>query len=1849
MEKFQNQTVEGNEKAIKIGNKAVNGSVPLVWFTSNEIAPSNTLSVSDVSHLIPENVVGSIEVDNICFADELGMLRKLNGSSSFKSNDITVSNIFINKRSYTQEQDLDSLESLNFAHHYYLSRYFIAGPKEYYTSSFRDYLNPDKLVGLNIKVTNADGSEYVDVNKNSKKYRILLEPFKTETNQSGDVIPYRIIVLFDNDKPINVRLNYDKVQCDQDGLIYNQEINYTETVNSVPIFTEKPEESFVIDKNYFNENIFSVSKINQKHSDVFLDKFDDDGYQVFVPSKAIQDNRTYEVFNWRLIAKTKSSVVLNEEDFPENNDLRNYRSIKAGVLYSSSFSSSILNPYVFYRLENSPFNLSKFTFNNPIANSSLDKSKRDYWLVDLESDDLSQFDILVFTPNFELNSNHQMVLNRFVQGNGSLIIDLSRSQSGAPALANLSTGGSVSMQNVARNSESVILDVEKNGGWTISSDIFEKDYYDIHGSSKLNNGNYKTTKYFDNSSPTLPSGYENSYFIKHDGKATGVHITTSPSGDRIVGGNIFATSFPFLTYCNNIYSRSNSDLITSNNNGDTSIDNGSGNVFSAVIEGPFKALYNMVCYTLYSQELIKGSRVDFRSPLYNYVSDWRSSWVMDSNVILDREKSEYFSPVSVSADTTVYARDLLRDENVDSSISNFYKNELSKFLTDKQKARLGSIDSSQIDFYIEVTNPDVKLYNSSVSQRVANNSINGLSSSYYLYSISSANDKLFAYTQTISPELNIPDNIGPYVMMEKPISSSDSRMINDFIDRNAAFKNYKFSLETYYNYFSGSDTPQTFTAYNNGVVKATLSNILVEGGYYAPVDPIREEYTDNEEYQEKVYPAPIKCSNFQSAIDDVGLFRSTSTTEPTNVFPYTGDISLGNTTKLWRHDITDGSTQTNRGAYATYIQFTLWTYRNYWRDKGDDRNYYPYSLDQNYGSLTAAGVRKFQQAEGLRYIDGRVDSETKWYLAKFWKKVYDERRDIWNASMPFEGNRYITAAKDAVVAAEIGSKTYKKTTFSGAVGPKNARDVIFFELPSSLAGVQKIIIEADTSWSAFEVTRYGRTTDQSKAHQLKNAQNSGATIDSSGNIEINLGTVYPNEDNGRYMWIELNGFKIANHGNAEGFAIKSIKAKGFTFESATQEVTKEREIEQPDVWVPRIDRKDGIVEIVFTDFPVNVDPSTKSLVTLNSTESYRKLLSNSGTAYISSVSVDGGKTYTFTPGDYPISEILSGTNFTYVDNNVTLSLSEGGLSRYRLSSYVMDSVYNLDDNVLIWDLETGGESPVSMTSPEVSILSLTNIFTYETSSTYYADSQVVRAGPVELTSGFNLMNPDGLRVGTSDKDIINVNDGILLLCDNNNEPYGFPSRELINSSLNNINPNLDTEVDTRFGFFSVINTSPTEDGFIYGFYDNSTKDFIGTVISYIELMRRNQSGENVYIGVLAYDADGNTANTDYIGPSKDMTFTPVVLPMKYVAPVYSVSYGSRSAIKVNNISGSLSKFDAWQLPVTSGSFSKTITIQASEKILDWKKNYVGQDTVAFYETSRSYLNNWSDIYGYGSYDVVNENPVILDNEKISLRNTPLLSWNYKTDYLNSNFGIVKPIVKVYFRNSLTGDWDLVPEYNIRNIDCESGVIDFVPRSMPSVQSDIRVDYSVRSKDILLRQVDGSEIPLNPFLNDIDYTRPLYIYILPRKIYSLDSSSGSFKLIEDYESLNSVNFTYETDIFNKQLSSYNPYALPIAVISTNGNPRSKIPPYRDVRTRGGGIVDDVSIIELMNNNSSVLYNWDVYPPSSMTYPNGGYIVIKIPRAVEDNFLDKSEVYDIIRSNLTAGVAFDLQDEDGNSWS
>ena len=199
--------------------------------------------------------------------------------------------------------------------------------------------------------------------------------------------------------------------------------------------------------------------------------------------------------------------------------------------------------------------------------------------------------------------------------------------------------------------------------------------------------------------------------------------------------------------------------------------------------------------------------------------------------------------------------------------------------------------------------------------------------------------------------------------------------------------------------------------------------------------------------------------------------------------------------------------------------------------------------------------------------------------------------------------------------------------------------------------------------------------------------------------------------------------------------------------------------------------------------------------------------------------------------------------------------------------------------------------------------------------------------------------------------------------------------------------------------------------------------------------------------------------------------------------------------------------------------------------------------------------------------------------------------------------------------------------------------------------------------VWIYQVEGEEVPLNPFLNydKIDENKPLYIYLMPTKIDVLSKpvhimyegpgnqpSINKKIAVSEYANSYPVHFTFDKNMFNKLSHRYDPIALPIGVVYITNSDQNSSVNINDVRVKGGGVVSDVTSYSELRQINGVNSYWDIYSMNPTTYPKGGYVIIRIPDAVKDNFKSIEEIYDIVNRNITAGVGFEIQNLDGVAW-
>lgn len=243
-------------------------------------------------------------------------------------------------------------------------------------------------------------------------------------------------------------------------------------------------------------------------------------------------------------------------------------------------------------------------------------------------------------------------------------------------------------------------------------------------------------------------------------------------------------------------------------------------------------------------------------------------------------------------------------------------------------------------------------------------------------------------------------------------------------------------------------------------------------------------------------------------------------------------------------------------------------------------------------------------------------------------------------------------------------------------------------------------------------------------------------------------------------------------------------------------------------------------------------------------------------------------------------------------------------------------------------------------------------------------------------------------------------------------------------------------------------------------------------------------------------------------------------------------------------------------------------------------------------------------------------------------------------------------MSVKVRNSLTGIWTNIDNDRIYSFDKNTGDVIFREEIVPSNSHDIQVSYTVKNSNILLRHVNGVEIPLNPFnLPPSEAGKPIFIYLMPKNIqyYSQEPNSvPNFVIDQEYAYVSPINWTNDYNIFNKDSANYNPLAIHIATINVINKYSFENLSFQDLRVKGGGISGKLDATTLAKENSNILSFSDIYSGKGFVYPSGGYVIIRIPKEIKNNFTSEEQIYSIVRNNLTAGVSFDLQDLEGNDW-
>lgn len=1104
MKKFTNNIENSKEKKIRTGSALPANSVNLAYFKVDEVTPGNSLTVVDSSSSIKENFIDYKNEQVSLLANEVGMLfDPLSGNSKFPSSDIYVTNFRNSQRNNTSYVDVNILNQnmigensvSDYIYSYYVSRYFTVkslmsgslvqkvfyNGKEYFdiikTSEIQKIERTRDSIDLqDIMVLNPDGSEYVDLN-GKKKYRVVLESYNEKQVSLSERL-YKIIVLLEEPNPTNLFLSYPKIELDSDNYLVNQSLAYKENITPIQLFNEESEEASVVDYGSKYDNTYAVKStesIQNKFSTGGV--FDDRGYNIYVNKKAITDDRTYEVFSWRIVGKINRSFnYANRLEGLLGNSARSRGVVKAAVIKANTKASYVDHHKIFTKLnlDSNPINIFNYLFKNPISEqaaiipTSADDS---YWTVDLSAithEQIKTFDFLILVVNSNTDiEQYQAKIKTFLNNGGCLFVEFE----GNPTLSVKSiypvpvvdlVSGAATSVTYNRNTDpaqypySSINEYEDNRSWDIRSEVFDTGF-----------GAYGKIAQTISAFASSMSAYQS--ISTNVGPVLTVNKVGAIESGGVSAGTIISNTV-------SINSKAGTDYIQ----GGALPESASVGaiLLTSDAEGPLKVFYNSIIVGLISKYFTSGNSSNNSSstlltPVLMHATAWKTSWAINgptsndgydyNDVLIKNDKLDEYAQFQINKDqngdlyrtidTMSYKEIFLQDfsRSVDNSYGEFYNS-----------------SNDVISYYIEFTNETIIPKNGT---RLTTPLSSGITTPYYTYSISTSEALAspVVKTTTMSMPLNIPGTFGQFYIKERINSVTNNRGNQTSATNDAPFS-YNYDFKTSYRAVRSTEGSLafdlSFQADFTLSLPITIKNwksVEVSDGF-DPGEPGEENTPWNflrskqSISVEPTFDVPITrlgrgMTNKYACVQDLINYKAihvVGDAQGGNHFPYTGDIDLGNTYR--QYSVGPRTGDVNTGNYVHYVQWTL-------KAAG-----YSVVTDGTLGSQTGAALTSLQTKAGLAYVDQQLDSETKSALAYVWctklheGKVDDYKKQItkFYEKKPSIGAAVIAFIEAAVLSDPVGSAAegrVRRISYTGSIATKTPDKLVcnfIVQIPDSI-------------------------------------------------------------------------------------------------------------------------------------------------------------------------------------------------------------------------------------------------------------------------------------------------------------------------------------------------------------------------------------------------------------------------------------------------------------------------------------------------------------------------------------------------------------------------------------------------------------------------------------------------------------------------------------------------------------------------------------------------------------------------------------------------------------------------------
>lgn len=503
------------------------------------------------------------------------------------------------------------------------------------------------------------------------------------------------------------------------------------------------------------------------------------------------------------------------------------------------------------------------------------------------------------------------------------------------------------------------------------------------------------------------------------------------------------------------------------------------------------------------------------------------------------------------------------------------------------------------------------------------------------------------------------------------------------------------------------------------------------------------------------------------------------------------------------------------------------------------------------------------------------------------------------------------------------------------------------------------------------------------------------------------------------------------------------------------------------------------------------------------------------------------------------------------------------------------------------------------------------------------------------------MTPSGRVSTVPETGFVAADEGVKLLCDSEGKPVGIP-QDLADSSFSYV-----AGVISSTSSQLELRSLGTEENVFYGFYNKNLKTFINEASGSRNIITdatiKSIGLDNIYIAVVS-KAGAVTESVDLPSTEDAPSITKL-----WVMPVYGICYKPNSRIGIDPLPKNLGPMDIWPIPIRVGSFDRQIYIKprSEQSLTHWTQAYEGKLLHAFYGIPEARSSGWSLLYGRPNIDVKDEVPDLVSSTAIKVRQTPILS--IAEPYLTSSYADpLRPIFTVYTRNSISDPWVAMPWSNISDYNVANGTIYFKTPLNSSDPNMVKVSYTSARKVYDFRQYNGSNrINLNPYiLNDESLlNKAIYVYIIPEYV---NDESGT--VIAQSVSDSTLRWTTDPGIFDTFDSAvYNPLAIKLGVVYITNTADIENLVMVDTRLRGGGIDEYENDAALKENYDYANDYWDINYGSGEAYQSGGFAIIRLPSELKARFdEDDTIIRQVIERNIPAGIAYELQDLNGNPW-